>query len=152
MTKISISPQLVEQTLAFLRAAGDQNSEGVVLWLAVKSPYPVAVVEVFVPEQEASWGNFRIPRKAMADLMRHLRTSRMFIAAQVHSHPFEAFHSPIDDEWAIVRHEGAMSLVLPNFARETSVDSFVSDTAIFELSNENKWIEQDLTNYMEINE
>jgi len=35
------------------------------------------------------------------------------VAAQVHSHPDEAFHSKGDDEWAIVRHEGALSIVVP---------------------------------------
>jgi hypothetical protein len=141
MTQIVIAKKLIAETVNHLQDAGHKKEERVVLWLAVKNRDPLTVCEVFVPEQESSWGNFRIPRNAMMDLMRHLRTSRMFIAAQVHSHPFEAFHSPIDDEWAIVRHVGALSLVLPDFAINTFSDSFVDDTAVFKLSEFNKWEE-----------
>jgi len=141
MTQIVITKELIEETIDHLQDSGGEEEERVVLWLAVKNETPLTIREVFVPEQESSWGNFRIPRNSMMDLMRHLRVARMFIAAQVHSHPFEAFHSPIDDEWAVVRHVDALSLVLPYFAINTSSDSFVDDTAVFKLSEFNRWEE-----------
>jgi hypothetical protein len=59
----------------------------------------------------------------------------------VHSHPAKAFHSRADDEWAIVRHEGALSLVVPDFASRTSADSFATDIAAFVLTSSNEWAE-----------
>jgi hypothetical protein len=141
MKQILISKNLIEETLEFLKVAGKQQSEGVVLWLAAKNQVEAIISEAYIPEQESSWGNFRIPRRAVVQLMRHLRAEGLYIAAQVHSHPSEAFHSSIDDEWAIVRHEGALSLVLPDFALNTSPDSFANHTAVFRLSAGNTWDE-----------
>lgn len=63
------------------------------------------------------------------------------IVAQVHSHPEEAFHSSADDDWAVIRHEGALSLVVPYFAARTTVETFARDLAAFVLSSRNHWTE-----------
>jgi hypothetical protein len=136
-----IDESLITQTLEHLQNDGRRGVEGVVLWLAGSCTDQIRISEVYRPEQYASWGNFRIPRASMAALLRHLRATRSSIAAQVHSHPEEAFHSPIDDEWAIVRHTGALSLVLPDYALKTSVDTFAAHAAVYELSSANKWEE-----------
>ena len=65
----------------------------------------------------------------------------MLIAAQVHSHPEEAFHSQADDNWAILRHLGALSIVVPYFANQTSVGNFLRQVAIFRLNDANQWRE-----------
>lgn len=132
---------VVDETLAFLRRAGDRNSEGVVLWLGRREPRGIAVTEAYVPEQEAACDYFRIPPPAMAALLTLLGDTGTFIAAQVHSHPREAFHSEADDTWAIVRHLGALSLVVPHFARDTTSDNFVRQIAAFRLSATNVWRE-----------
>jgi hypothetical protein len=63
------------------------------------------------------------------------------IAAQVHSHPREAFHSSADDAWAIVRHLGALSLVVPDFGLKTNVSTFRDHTKVFCLAGNNRWHE-----------
>lgn len=141
MNLINIHTKYIRKTLSELQSAGNENCERVVLWLGVRNGAEIEIREVFTPDQFAAQDYFRIPREAMASLLKHLRETRYFIAAQVHSHPYEAFHSHVDDEWAIVRHEGALSLVLPYFALRTSEETFVEDTAVFRLSSENKWIE-----------
>lgn len=141
MNPIIIHSHQVVETLKELQGGGQKGCERVVLWLGVRSEGNIEVREVYAPEQYAESDFFRISRGAMADLLRHLRESRYFIAAQVHSHPYEAFHSHVDDQWAIVRHEGALSLVLPDFGLKTTPDSFVNDAAVFQLSADNKWLE-----------
>lgn len=133
--------RLVEQTLESLRAAGQHGTEGVVLWLARRPLVDGAViVKAFVPEYTARADVFRIPPSAMTALMTHLRTQRLALAAQVHSHPALAFHSQSDDAWAIVRHEGALSIVVPYFAHGVTADSFLAKTATFRLSSEDRWL------------
>lgn len=83
-----------------------------------------------VPEHESARDMFRISREAMAALFRHMGSAQAFVAAPVHSHPHEAFHSLADDTWAIVRHVGALSLVVPRFARVTTADSFCATSAV----------------------
>jgi hypothetical protein len=138
---MTIDEEMIAATLEHLRNDGERGVEGVVLWLGSRIGDQTQITQVYRPEQYASRGNFRIPRQSMSALLKHLRSTGESIAAQVHSHPERAFHSPIDDEWAIVRHEGALSLVLPDFALRTSVETFVDDAAVFELSGANVWEE-----------
>jgi hypothetical protein len=77
----------------------------------------------------------------MDKLMQELRTRRLMIAAQVHTHPNLAYHSTADDRWAIVRHVGALSLVVPHFALRTSCETFKKDNTVFSLSPRNEWLE-----------
>jgi proteasome lid subunit RPN8/RPN11 len=142
-SSLLIPATVIDETLAFLRRAGDRQSEGVVLWLGRREPRGITVTEAYVPEQEAACDYFRIPPPAMAALLAHLGDTGTFIAAQVHSHPREAFHSEADNTWAIVRHLGALSLVVPRFARDTAAGNFVRQIAAFRLSHTNVWQELD---------
>jgi hypothetical protein len=138
---LRIPTVVIQDTLFSLQEAGRRRSEGVVLWLGTRTDTDTRVVEAYVPEQEAARDYFRIHPKAMSELVTHLGATGTFVAAQVHSHPREAFHSLADDEWAIVRHLGALSLVLPLFAAHTTVANFLKHVAIFSLNSENEWLE-----------
>ena len=84
---------------------------------------------------------FRIPPDSMKAVLSEISSKRLMIAAQVHSHPFGAFHSKTDDAWAIARHVGALSLVVPDFALKTSSVNFMEDAKLFRLTPENRWRE-----------
>jgi proteasome lid subunit RPN8/RPN11 len=127
-------------SLEVLQQAGRANSECVVLWLGTRTPTGIFVVESYRPEQVAAEDFFQIPRESIAAMFGVLRERGLMVAAQVHTHPAEAFHSAADDHWAIVRHVDALSLVLPQFARNTSVPTFLDDAAVFRLSRQNEWL------------
>ncbi|MCP4737333.1 MAG: hypothetical protein GY873_24365, partial [Bosea sp.] len=96
---------------------------------------------------------FRIPPAAMKDLMAHLRRTRLQVVAQVHSHPGRAFHSEADDEWAIVRNRGALSLVVPRFGAGATVANFMDQTAMYRLSDDDMWIavpDEDVPDVVEV--
>jgi len=145
---------LVEQSLQAMRDAGARRTERVVLWLSKRPVSPQnPIVEAFVPEQRVAIDYFRIPPASMTALMTHLRVHKLALAAQIHSHPAEAFHSRADDTWAIVRHEGALSLVVPYFAAQTTLENFSDQIAMFRLSALDQWCEiprRDLAHYLEI--
>jgi proteasome lid subunit RPN8/RPN11 len=142
MGALVVVPALVvTQTLRELRRAGADNRERVVLWLGAWSGNSVNVSEAFVPLQEADEDYFWIPPRGMSELLSHLRQNRLMTAAQVHSHPEHAFHSEADDRWAIVRHEGALSLVVPFFGLNTTEENFIEAAAVFQLSKSNRWLE-----------
>jgi proteasome lid subunit RPN8/RPN11 len=66
----------------------------------------------------------------------HKRGERLF--AQVHSHPGRAYHSPMDDRFAVVTAAGGLSLVVPDFAvRRFSV----ADCAVYRLTRAGRWAE-----------
>jgi len=141
MLKTQISCVNVEHTLRHLQEAGQKGTECVVLWLGRQVENIIQVQEVYRPIQAARAKMFYIPPDSMKALLSELNSKRLMIAAQVHSHPFEAFHSNADDVWAIVRHEGALSLVIPYFALNTSRENFMEDAKLFRLTPENKWRE-----------
>ena len=132
---------LVEETLAHLQEAGKSGLECIVLWLGIREGDDVRVVSAYRPQQAARRDQFLISPREMASIMELLREHRWMIAAQVHSHPFEAFHSRADDEGAIVRHQGALSFVVPWFAAKTSRQTFLSDVAIYALAAGDRWVE-----------
>lgn len=131
----------VESTLGFLTAAGQRHIECIVLWLGKRNGDQVRVEEAYLPDQVAEEDMFHIPQPSMTKLYAHLRAKRLMVAAQVHSHPHEAFHSLADDRWAIIRHEGALSLVVPYFASRTTVANFLDQTKVFEFSSSLTWDE-----------
>jgi proteasome lid subunit RPN8/RPN11 len=133
--------QVIATTLTHLRDAGTRRCECVVLWLGRRRDGELAIEQAYRPLHHAKTDMFHIPREGMVALHTELRRGRLMVAAQVHSHPREAFHSDADDRWAIVRHEGALSLVVPDFAAHTRLDNFLDETKVFRLSDTAEWLE-----------
>ncbi len=142
MTIMHCTSGIIGSTITHLRDAGRQRKECVVLWLAPRQrEHALRIVEVYRPLQEAQADQFWIPPEAMTALMRHLREKGLKLAAQVHSHPRDAFHSPADDHWAIIRHVGALSIVVPDFSAHTGIGNFTREAKFFSLSSDDRWRE-----------
>jgi hypothetical protein len=141
MTILEITHSLIVETVEHLRASA--RRERVVLWLGRRHADRVRVHEVYVPIQETDADYFRIPSDGMAALFDHMRSVRLMVAAQVHTHPREAFHSPADDRWAIVRHQGGLSLVVPRFCQTTTEASFVDDAEVYQLDEADAFVHVD---------
>lgn len=153
ISKLQVKVAALADTLRFLHQSGQRRSEGVVLWLGKRNAQYSTVTHVYQPIHRAAADFFRIPKEGMANLMQYMDTHEVSVIAQVHSHPQEAFHSRADDEWAIVRHLGALSIVLPDFARDTNTANFMDLAATFRLDARNKWVRigsHDLANHVEV--
>ena len=138
-TPVEISSAQIAKTIELLREAGRQ--ECILLWLGRRGQGLQRIIDVYKPLQEADRDYFEIPRQGMALLMERLRTQGLYVVSQVHTHPELAFHSRADDKWAIVRHAGALSIVLPFFAESTTVEKFLQEAAVFQLDSHNRWNE-----------
>lgn len=55
-----------------------------------------------------------VTRKGQMELVLALGAGELCVA-RIHSHPYEAFHSPADDANPALTHEGALSIVVPYF-------------------------------------
>jgi proteasome lid subunit RPN8/RPN11 len=137
ITPIEISSTGIIETIRLLREA--HGRECVLLWLGRREAGVQRVIEVYRPTQKASSDYFEIPRNGMTELMDRMRAQGLYVASQVHSHPEEAFHSRADDRWAIVRHCGALSIVLPWFATTTTLENFFQTAAVYQLDAMNIW-------------
>lgn len=138
-TPISCPHGAIERTLEVMWTGGARNCEALVLWLARRSGDFIEVVDAYEPPYLAKVDQFYIPPEGMRVIMARLRAERLHICAQVHSHPERAFHSLADDTWAIVRHQGALSLVVPWFGATSSAATFLETVAAYELSIEDTW-------------
>ncbi|MDE0837284.1 MAG: Mov34/MPN/PAD-1 family protein [Akkermansiaceae bacterium] len=138
---ITCSATFVRTTLDHLQDAGRRRCECVVLWLGRRDANGIVIQEAYRPLQTAEVDMFHIPPEGMASLHAVMRQRRLMVAAQVHSHPSRAFHSDADDRWAIVRHEGALSLVLPYFAAGSTISNFMSEVKVYCFSSRAEWLE-----------
>jgi proteasome lid subunit RPN8/RPN11 len=136
---VEISSAQIAETIKLLREAGRQ--ECILLWLGRREHGLQRIIDVYKPLQEADRDYFEIPRQGMTVLMERLRTERLYVVSQVHTHPGLAFHSRADDKWAIIRHAGALSIVLPFFAESTTVENFLQESAVLQLDSSNRWNE-----------
>lgn len=140
MSTVICTPEMLSTTIAILRRGGERREERAVLWLSTGIlRTPATVVEVYEPDQIAEFDHFRLAPASMRTLMKHLRSTRRRIVAQVHSHPKRAFHSDVDAEWAIVKHVGALSLVLPRFAATTTTENFLEEVMTYEYTAAGDW-------------
>jgi hypothetical protein len=140
MSAVLCTPEVLRMTIEALRRGGERGEERVMLWLStavVRTPAPI--VEVYEPDQVAEVDYFRLPPASMRTLMGHLKSTRRRIVAQIHTHPGRAFHSDVDAKWAIVRHVGALSLVLPRFAASTTPENFLEEVMTYEYSPSGDW-------------
>jgi hypothetical protein len=139
MSALALPAPILEDTLGRLREGGRLRHERVALWLAPAVAGAATLREVYEPHQETAKDYFHLPSESLRALMFRLRAGRLKVAAQIHTHPGEAFHSKADAKWAIVRHVGALSLVLPRFAATTTVANFLDQVKIYALSEANEW-------------
>lgn len=122
-TVYSVPQAVLDDTRSFLRERGLERCEGTALWVGRPGPSDgeVDITRVFVPEQVClktpDGVAVRLTEEAHYTLTDHLEVGERFYC-RVHSHPKEAYHSETDDANAVITHQGAISVVVPFFARK----------------------------------
>lgn len=124
LTEVSLVEVPVEVAAlahAALAAAGRRGVEGMALWAGVQDGPSFQVRNTIVPEQDGiRSAHGLLVSVGEAELRRinlQLYRSGLRLLAQIHSHPTNAYHSEVDDEYAIATALGSFSIVVPDFAR-----------------------------------
>ena len=131
---------MADRTQRSLREAGQTGNEGMVLWSGVQDSDSFYIHTVTVPIQRGIRSAEGVCVVIDGDALHQLnvetykRGERLF--AQVHTHPGRAYHSEMDDRYAVVTAPGGLSLVVPDFAVR---DFDVSDCAVYRLSSAGRW-------------
>jgi hypothetical protein len=107
--------RVIETTFTHFRRCGEGRRECQSLWIGPWA-MPDLITEVVHPKHEAHAGGFALDDAWLSDFWLRLADENLGIRIQVHTHPGEAFHSPIDDEFPIIHTPGFLSLVIPDFA------------------------------------
>lgn len=115
--------ELVHQTLKPLQEAGQKQYEAFVLWggRLADGERTLVFESTYVPEQTTSRTKNGLLVVVDGDAL--FRVNRAFyergliLAAQIHSHPTEAYHSDTDDAYPLMTLLGGLSGVVPDFAQ-----------------------------------
>ena len=116
-----VRQSVVKETWALLREAGEDGFESTVLWVGrVPDPETAEVLIPIRPRQVAYRSpegvSVEVPQDALTELIASL-PDHVHVLVRVHSHPGEAFHSSLDDTNMLISHNGALSIVVPDFGR-----------------------------------
>lgn len=136
-----IPRSLLDYTLDVLAEAGKKRNEAFVVWGAVVDDRTVTFRSAVRPQQRAhktrSGLLVTVEGEALFEVNRELYQRGEVLAGQVHSHPTDAFHSDTDDCFSLVTLTGALSVVIPDFARDGLAD--VRSWAWYRLTGQAQW-------------
>jgi hypothetical protein len=95
--------------------------EAVALWAGhVDSETQATIVAAFMPGQIAYRSlhgcAVEVPPDALSAVISSLPRDA-FVLARLHTHPGAAYHSEVDDQNMLIAHRGALSIVVPDFAK-----------------------------------
>lgn len=117
---VQVPKELVAESVRLLETLSAGERESVILWVGVATQTPARVQRIVIPEQRASRDHFEVPLSARLQLITELGRTGETVLVQLHTHPSEAFHSPVDDRLAVPRQTGALSIVVPHFGQDWS--------------------------------
>jgi hypothetical protein len=137
-----VSTETIDRTREFLARRGESGLEATVLWLGrVINDTTAEVLAPFAPEQIAYRSEHgvavEVTAEGLSSLIRELPDG-IFALCRVHTHPREAYHSALDDQNLIIAHPGAMSIVVPYFARRPIE---LTECSVNELGLDGSWRE-----------
>jgi len=116
LSRYRIPASIVHTTAQALREQGGGVREAVALWQGrILSEEVAEITKLHVPRQLTGPLHFNVPLDERLRLVREVSKEDEFILIQLHTHPRHAFHSVVDDQLAITKHTGAISIVIPDF-------------------------------------
>lgn len=142
--KIILPNHVLRETIRYLKEFGATNSEGYCCWAGIIDDDKIIVKSLITPASiETSFAYARINSKSATLMAQKILEKKEILLAQIHTHPYEAFHSRTDDLNPISHRKGFISMVVPNFGKDSYED--LLSFAIFEYLGKGKWTEIDNT-------
>ncbi|MGH3147146.1 MAG: Mov34/MPN/PAD-1 family protein [Rubrobacter sp.] len=138
--KIRVPRKLALEAHLHLRQAGEHDMEGFALWAGVHRDEEFLVTQTAIPAQEGLVLEDGVCVAVGGEELHRINVwlfeEELALIAQLHSHPTEAYHSVTDDAFPIATTVGALSLVVPFFARE---EFSLADCAVYRLDASGRW-------------
>lgn len=142
LRELRIPNAVLDPTLQFLAERGKNGYEGFVVWGGqVVDKQVLQFTSCYVPEQTAHKTCegllVTVDGDALFRMNRAFYENREIAAGQVHTHPTDAYHSDTDDHYPLVTLRGALSLVVPDFAKAGRAG--IGEWAWYRLLGPAKW-------------
>lgn len=139
---IQIPNNVLQDTLENFRKEGLLHNESIAYWTGsfVNADAKINNVMFANSYSEFVSGQLsaKMPLSATFKIAEEIHNRKEILFAQIHSHPFEAFHSWIDDKYAISFRLGFFSIVVPYFGKNISR---LNQCKIYEYVGNTNWAE-----------
>jgi hypothetical protein len=121
--ELQIPDHVLAPTLEFIAETGQEGHEGFVVWGGRHiDEHTLQFTSCYVPAQTAHHTAdgllVVVDGEALFRMNRAFYERGEIAAGQVHTHPTDASHSSTDDHYPLVTLCGALSLVIPDFAKD----------------------------------
>lgn len=113
--KITLPTQVLEDTLAFMQKHGNHCNEAFALWVGEHSSSTFEISNGWFPKQSNEEICYFVDGNELFHINMKMNELKQTAIAQIHTHPKTAFHSSIDNEFAILSLIGSFSIVLPDY-------------------------------------
>ena len=137
--KLVIGSDCLDRAREFFETVGAYGREGTGFLFAKPQGESLRVTQFIAPDQitgrDSCW--VEVTMKGKLEIAAALAPDEL-IAARIHSHPSEAFHSPVDDRNPGLTAEGAWSIVVPYYG--LGLRRGIGACAIYQREN-GKWRE-----------
>lgn len=140
ITKVILPMAIFKKTLEFFRKHGEEFLEALALWVGIESSNVFKIKEVWFPNQENSIISYYVSDIDVHLINVKLNKMKYSAIAQIHTHPDDAYHSQIDDQYPILVLSGSFSIVVPDLGNK-SVNKILNEMVIYRLIS-GKWILQ----------
>lgn len=134
----------MQDIYSFLQDMGRRSVEGVALLAGTELGDSFTVTHAIIPGQRSYQLEagllYAVEGAELHRINVWLHQNRLRLIAQIHSHPYEAYHSETDDRYPIVDTHGSISIVLPNFAEHPEN---METWAVYRLDAKKGWMELD---------
>lgn len=137
-----VPAHVLSETRDLLAEPGAEQMEAIVVWIGtIENDTRAQIVAAVRPGQIAYRSStgcaVEVPQDALTELISVLPIGHV-VLARLHTHPGEAYHSEVDDRNMLIAHRGAISIVVPDFARRP-LD--LNACSINELHPDGRWVE-----------
>jgi hypothetical protein len=137
-----IPEEVLAVSRELLAEPGEEGLEAAVLWLGTERHCgEVEILAAHMPEQlgyRSSEGvAVTVVEGALSALIAALPDG-IFVPVRLHTHPGRAYHSSTDDANMLLSHRGAISIVVPDFARRPIE---LPRCSVNELDSDHRWRE-----------
>lgn len=142
ISKYFIPRKVITETQIYFRKVGEERRESIAYWSGVFKGSRAIIKGVVFPNQdveaETSYlGYSHVGLQKAFEIGKIMHERKEYLLIQLHTHPFEAFHSWIDNSYPISHRVGFVSVVIPHFARNSMEDKVT--WGVYEYKGEGKW-------------
>ncbi len=131
--QLAIPGSIFRSTISKFQEIGEQQKEAIAYWTGTLNQEKGEIRNVIFADSYNEFENeklfARVPLQTTFQIGKLIHERNEVLFAQIHSHPFEAFHSFTDDNYPISHKLGFLSIIVPFFGKNVSC---LTDCKVYE--------------------